>query len=51
MRSCAVLFKFNINYILTFIISQNLDYRQRNLGERNLYSILLFLWSGAEEKN
>ena len=33
MRSCAVFSLLNINYVLTLIISLNIDYRQRNLGE------------------
>jgi len=50
MRSCALLFRLNIDFRYTIIMPPNLDYRQRNLGERNLSSLLLFLESEAAEK-
>ncbi len=48
MRSCAVFIRLNIDYSITFITSLNLDYRQRNLGGRNLYSLISFV---AKRKN
>lgn len=46
-RSYAVLFMLNIDYGHTTIISLNLDYRQRDLGQKKSH---YYFFSGAERK-